>query len=122
MQQTTTNPTINHDSETVAAQLRDKAKDVKEDVGEMAHIVRDASAERVAHAKAVAQEQLATGQEKLVQSYEAGREKLAETYEAGREKVTKWENNLEKEIREHPLRSVLVAAGAGALAGLFLRR
>ncbi len=42
--------------------------------------------------------------------------------EAGRDRVTHFRDDFERSIVAHPLRSVLIAAGVGALLGLTLRR
>lgn len=38
----------------------------------------------------------------------------------GKERLQQWENNMEDKVREHPMRSVLIAAGVGAAVGLVL--
>lgn len=41
-------------------------------------------------------------------------------YQRGKERALQWEENLEDTISEQPMRSVLVAAGVGAVVGLLL--
>lgn len=50
------------------------------------------------------------------------KEAAAEVYEHGLEKAKELEKNLENRIREHPLQSVLIAAGVGFLAGFLISR
>lgn len=42
---------------------------------------------------------------------------LHRKYDALKEKVQAWENKAEDKIKEHPVQSVLIAFGAGILAG-----
>jgi ElaB/YqjD/DUF883 family membrane-anchored ribosome-binding protein len=51
-----------------------------------------------------------------------GKEMAAEYYEQGRDQVIAWQEQLEKQVREKPLQSLLIAAGIGLLIGLFNRR
>jgi len=51
-----------------------------------------------------------------------GKEVAAEYYEEGRNQVLAWQQQLETQVREKPLQSLLVAAGVGLLLGLFRRR
>lgn len=50
-----------------------------------------------------------------------GKETVAEYYEQGRECVLEWQQQLEHQGREQPLRSLLIAAGIGLLIGLLKR-
>jgi ElaB/YqjD/DUF883 family membrane-anchored ribosome-binding protein len=50
------------------------------------------------------------------------RQTATEYYEQGRERAMEWQHNLEDYVREQPLRSVLIAAGVGALIGILWRR
>jgi ElaB/YqjD/DUF883 family membrane-anchored ribosome-binding protein len=43
-------------------------------------------------------------------------------YEKGRNQVLAWQQQLENQVREKPLQSLLVAAGVGLLFGLLRRR
>jgi ElaB/YqjD/DUF883 family membrane-anchored ribosome-binding protein len=45
-----------------------------------------------------------------------------EVYEQGLEKAKQLEKTMENRIREHPLQSVLIAAGVGFLAGFLVSR
>lgn len=51
-----------------------------------------------------------------------GKEAAAEYYEQGRERVQEWQQQLEHQVREKPLQSLLIAAGIGLLVGLLKRR
>src|SRR2546430_16980065 len=66
-----------------------------------------------------------TGKELRVQAQELmtqGKEVAAEYYEEGRNQVLAWQQQLENQVREKPLQSLLVAAGVGLLFGLLRRR
>jgi ElaB/YqjD/DUF883 family membrane-anchored ribosome-binding protein len=86
--------------ESTGEQIREKASQVGQSVRERAEQMGQA-----------AQEQL--GQI---------RESAAEYYQQGRERAMEWQQNLEDYIREQPLRSILIAAGAGMLIGVLWRR
>jgi len=51
-----------------------------------------------------------------------GKEAATEYYEQGRERVQEWQQQLEHQVREKPLQSLLIAAGIGLLIGLLKRR
>ena len=51
-----------------------------------------------------------------------GKEVAAEYYEEGRNQVLAWQQQLENQVREKPIQSVLIAAGIGLLYGLLRRR
>ena len=51
-----------------------------------------------------------------------GKEVAAEYYEEGRNQVIAWQQQLEDQVREKPLQSLLMAAGVGLLLGLLRRR
>jgi len=66
-----------------------------------------------------------TGKEMQDQAQELiaqGQEVAAEYYEEGRNQALAWQQQLETQVREKPLQSLLVAAGVGLLLGLFRRR
>ena len=48
------------------------------------------------------------------------RDQVQEVYEKGQERVKAAKSGLENYVRENPVRSVLVAAGVGALVGFLL--
>jgi ElaB/YqjD/DUF883 family membrane-anchored ribosome-binding protein len=51
-----------------------------------------------------------------------GKEMAAAYYEEGRNQVSAWQQQLETQVREKPLQSILIAAGVGLLFGLLRRR
>jgi len=66
-----------------------------------------------------------TGKELRAQAQELmtqGQEVAAEYYEEGRQQVLAWQQQLENQVREKPLQSLLMAAGLGLLLGLLRRR
>jgi ElaB/YqjD/DUF883 family membrane-anchored ribosome-binding protein len=66
-----------------------------------------------------------TGKEMQDQAQELiaqGKEVAAEYYEEGRNQVLAWQRQLETQVREKPLQSLLVAAGVGLLLGMLRRR
>jgi ElaB/YqjD/DUF883 family membrane-anchored ribosome-binding protein len=83
-----------------AQAIREKATEVGHGIRDLAETTRD-----------VAREQLQRGKE-------VAREKL----EQGKERARNWEGQLENTMRQHPLRTVLIAGGAGILLGLMLKR
>jgi ElaB/YqjD/DUF883 family membrane-anchored ribosome-binding protein len=66
-----------------------------------------------------------TGREMRDQAQELiaqGKEVATEYYEEGRNQVLAWQQQLEHQVREKPLQSLLIAAGVGLLFGLLRRR
>jgi ElaB/YqjD/DUF883 family membrane-anchored ribosome-binding protein len=53
---------------------------------------------------------------------EQGKDIAVEYYQQGRERALAWERELEGQIREKPLQSLLIAGGIGLLLGLLWRR
>lgn len=51
-----------------------------------------------------------------------GKAVATEYYEQGRERLLAWQQQLESQVREKPLQSLLMAAGIGLLFGLLKRR
>jgi ElaB/YqjD/DUF883 family membrane-anchored ribosome-binding protein len=51
-----------------------------------------------------------------------GKAVATEYYEQGRERMLAWQQQLESQVREKPLQSLLMAAGIGLLFGLLKRR
>jgi len=74
--------------------------------------------ERYDHMQETAQEIRDKAQELMTQ----GKEVAAEYYEEGRNQVLAWQQQLESQVREKPLQSLLIAAGVGLLFGLLRRR
>jgi ElaB/YqjD/DUF883 family membrane-anchored ribosome-binding protein len=74
-------------------QVREKATQVKADLRELGNVTKEVATEKFDH-----------------------------WYKEGREKVIHLEKSFESQIREHPLQSVLIAAGTGFLAGYLVSR
>ncbi len=51
-----------------------------------------------------------------------GQEVAAEYYQQGREHVLAWQQQLQTQVQEKPLQTLLIAAGIGLLFGLLRRR
>jgi len=66
-----------------------------------------------------------TGKEMRAQAQELiaqGKEVVAEYYEEGRNQAIAWQQQLENQVREKPLQSLLMAVGVGLLLGMLRRR
>ena len=50
------------------------------------------------------------------------RDQAAEYYEQGRQRAMEWEHSLEEYVQQQPIKSLLIAAGVGALLGFLWRR
>jgi ElaB/YqjD/DUF883 family membrane-anchored ribosome-binding protein len=83
-----------------AADPRDKAAQVGENLRDLGGQVRDAAREKYAHLN----------------------EEARTYYEQGRDMAHDWEEGVEGYVREKPLRTVLIAAGVGFLLGMFWKR
>ena len=83
-----------------AAQLKEKAQEVKDNLREMGSQARD-----------VAKEQ-----------YENLRSQANEYYEQGRERINEYTESLEQYVQEQPIKSLLIAAGVGVLLGILWKR
>jgi len=80
--------------------MRDKAQDVAQNLTEMGSHLKDAA----------------------VEQYENVRDQASEYYEAGKDKARQWVDDLEGYVREQPIKSLLIAAGAGVLLGIIWKR
>jgi len=80
--------------------LQQKAGDLRHDLEELGTAARDAAQERLENLRHTATDYL----------------------EQGRERVNQMEQQLETQIREQPLRSLLIASGIGFLCGVLMRR
>lgn len=94
-----------------AEELQHHARAVKEDLRELGRA-----------AKGVAQEKLGDVMNRATEYCDDGRQKSSEYYRQGKRMVAEVEDRVEGYIREKPLQSVLIAAGAGALLGFLLTR
>lgn len=81
-------------------ELRQQIKAVREDLKTLGRT-----------AKGVAQEKLGDA-----------KQKTSEYYEKGKKRASEFEDQVESYIRQKPLKSVLIAAGAGLLVGFLLTR
>lgn len=80
--------------------FRDTTHALKEDVVKLGRITKDMAQETVDHLK----------------------ENAGEVYKQGMEKAQHWEKGLESKIQQHPLRSVLIAAGVGLVLGALFKK
>jgi ElaB/YqjD/DUF883 family membrane-anchored ribosome-binding protein len=80
--------------------LREQAAAVKEDVRELGRVAKEVSQEKLRETKQTAGEYIAKG----------------------RKKAGEFEDSVVSYIRDNPVKSVLMAAGAGALLGFLLSR
>src|SRR3954468_737539 len=83
-----------------AAQLKEKAQEVKDNLREMGTQARD-----------VAKEQ-----------YENLRNQASEYYDQGRERINEYQESLEQYVQEQPIKALLIAAGVGMLLGIIWKR
>jgi ElaB/YqjD/DUF883 family membrane-anchored ribosome-binding protein len=83
-----------------ASQIKDKVSEAASNVRDMGQQAYDAASEK----------------------YENVRDSAAEYYQAGREKAMEWESQIESYVREQPLKSLLMAAGAGIVIGMIWKR
>jgi ElaB/YqjD/DUF883 family membrane-anchored ribosome-binding protein len=82
------------------AELREHMRMIGDDVKELARVAKDALAQKVESAKGA----------------------TADLYSRGHDKVVEYKDHFVDLARENPIRSVLIAAGVGAVVGLLLRR
>ena len=81
-------------------ELRQHVKTVREDLGQLGRAAKNVAQEKLGEARRYADEHL----------------------DQGKQKASEIEDQLEEYIRNKPLKSVLIAAGAGALIGYLLGR
>lgn len=81
-------------------QLKAKADDLSKNMGEKAH-------------KAV---------DKAQEKFDSMRENASDMYEKGVERAGEIQDNVEEYVREQPFKSLIIAAGAGLLIGMYLSR
>ena len=82
------------------ADLREQVRVLGEDVKELGRMTKDLMASKVENARSAAMDAV----------------------EAGRDKVVDYRDRLADATREKPLKSVMIAAGVGAVLGLLLGR
>jgi len=59
---------------------------------------------------------------KVQEMTQQGQEVAAAYYQQGRERVLAWQQQIEQQVREKPIQSLVMAAGIGLLFGLLRRR
>ena len=80
--------------------LRQQTGAVREDLGELGRLAKQAAREKIDEA----------------------RETAADYYDQGRKKADELEDQLADYVRAKPLKSILIAAGVGALFGILISR
>jgi ElaB/YqjD/DUF883 family membrane-anchored ribosome-binding protein len=100
-----------HSAESSAEQLRHKASDLKEDIVDMAKL-----------SKEYATEKLRGLREGAVEKAHGLREGASRTWTRGRAKADDVQKSIEDFVVDQPLKSLLIAVGAGLLLGFFWRR
>jgi len=83
-----------------AAQLRETAQQVQENLRNLGSQVRDTA----------------------TQQYGQLRDQASQYYEQGRQRATEMEQSLEQYVHEKPIQSLLIAAGVGMLLGVLWKR
>jgi ElaB/YqjD/DUF883 family membrane-anchored ribosome-binding protein len=83
------------------------ASQLKETAGQVASNLRDVGSQV---------------REAAAQQYQQVRDSAQEYYEQGREKAMEWQHQVEDYVREQPIKSILIAAGVGALLGILWKR
>jgi ElaB/YqjD/DUF883 family membrane-anchored ribosome-binding protein len=63
-----------------------------------------------------------TVRDTATEQYEHARDAVSQYVAEGRQRVGEYQNDIEGYIRENPLQSVLIAAGAGIVLSWLLRR
>ena len=91
--------------------LRRQAKVIKQDLGQLGRA-----------AKEVARDKFGDAKEKAVEYVDEGKQKTAQYYEQGKLEASRIEDQVESYVRQNPLKSVLIATGAGLLLGMLMRR
>ena len=104
-------------------QLRDKVGDVRQNLHDIGSIAQDAAKEKAAHLQDTVMEHAAELRDTATRTAEDLRARAGEWCDESRQQVGRLEKTLEQRIRDNPLQSVAIAAGAGILLGiLWIRR
>ena len=82
---------------------------------ETAHKTYDAAADK-------ARKTYDAARDKAQQVMGQARERASEYYQQGKEKAADYTGRVEDMVREQPIKSVLIAIGAGLLLGMLFRR
>lgn len=108
-----TDPNCRHTEE-----MKNKASELKQNVQDLGSQARMAAQEQVQNLKQTAGQYVEQGREQM----DALRSTASDYIEQGRHRAIEMERTLESEIRAQPMRSVLIAAGIGLVAGFLLCR
>ena len=104
-------------------QLRDKVGDVRQNLHDMGSIAQDAAKEKISDLQESVMEHAAEVRDTASRTAEDLRAQAVEWCDDSRQQVQRLEKTLEQRIRDNPLQSVAIAAGAGILLGiLWVRR
>lgn len=98
-------------AEPTGRQLRSKAEDLKEDVVEMAKLSKEYAAEKLRGLREGASHRMHDLQ---------GR--ASKTYSRGKERAGEMQRSVEEYVMDQPLKSLLMALGAGLVLGFFWRK
>jgi len=96
-----------HGASEIAGNLKDRASAVGANLRDLGGSIRDSAAD----VKGAAKEQ-----------FEHLRDKASESFEGGRQRVRNWEHGIESYVQEKPIKSLLMAVGAGMLIGMIWKR
>jgi ElaB/YqjD/DUF883 family membrane-anchored ribosome-binding protein len=99
-------------------ELKQKASEVKQNVADLGATAKKAAQEQVQNLKQTAGQYMEQGREQ----YESLKSSASDYVEQGRHRAMEMERTLESQIRSQPMRSVLIAAGVGMVAGILLCR
>lgn len=98
-------------AESTGRQLRSKAEDLREDVVEMAKLSKEYAAEKLRGLREGASHRMHDLQDRASRTYGRGKQRAGEV-----------QRNVEDYVIEQPLKSLLMALGAGLLLGFFWRK
>jgi ElaB/YqjD/DUF883 family membrane-anchored ribosome-binding protein len=99
-------------------EMKSKASELKQNVQDLGNQARMAAREQVENIKQTAGQYVEQGREQM----ESLKSTAADYMEQGRHRAIEMERTLESQIRAQPMRSVLIAAGIGLVAGILLSR
>jgi ElaB/YqjD/DUF883 family membrane-anchored ribosome-binding protein len=95
---------------------------VKDDLRNLGRTAKEVAKDKLGNAKQVAKDKLDDAKGKAAHYVEEGKQKSTELFEQGKQRATEVEDQVETYIRQKPLKSVMIAAGAGVLLGFLLSR
>src|SRR5688572_22899296 len=99
-------------------EMKSKATELKQNVQDLGSQARMAASEQVQNLKQAAGQYVEQGREQV----ENLKHTATDYIEEGRHRAIEMERTLESQIRAQPMRSVLIAAGVGLVAGILLCR